>query len=145
MSLVTQHTDPAGSETALAPGAFRHSFIAGLPVLLLALLMAGCVTRQAARNDARTAYQTGLRDGRTAADSRRTKVIFEGPVRQQMIEWREGITLGEAIVEAVYLPPNDPREIVIHRERERIAVIPAELLAGAVVALEPGDIVELVP
>lgn len=86
-----------------------------------------------------------MRDGKLQSEVRRTSVIFSGPVKNQIVPWREGLTLSEAIVTAVYDAPQEPKTIVLSRGSDRALIDPEELLAGAVILLEPGDAIELVP
>jgi hypothetical protein len=72
-------------------------------------------------------------------------VWIVGPVRWPVLDWRRDLTLARAILEAEYLPANDPRQILIHRGSVTIPIDPSRLLTGEDWALLPGDRVEIVP
>lgn len=112
---------------------------------LALMLLTGCVSKPAAREQSREAYEAGMRRERLEAELRRTNVIFRGPVEHPYVPWREGLTLSEAIVAAVYVGTAEPRLIVVTRGEARLPVNAAELLDGAVILVEPGDTVEFVP
>jgi hypothetical protein len=117
----------------------RHS------AFILPLLVAGCVSQDDARKQAQAAYQAGFREGQEAAEAKRTQVFFEGPVQRQQIFWHPDLTLAQAIVEAVYTSPKDPKSIVVTRNGTPQLVDPKNLLRGVDFLLEPGDVVDLIP
>lgn len=106
------------------------------------VLCAGCVSEQEARRRQAAAYARGAAEARTAMEARMGKITFDGPVRNPQIEWREGLTLAEAIVEAVYTGTVDPAVIVVFRDNEPNFIDARELVSGVDYELESGDIVQ---
>jgi hypothetical protein len=123
---------------------FRMKFF--VFILLLAALGGGCMTRSNANMQARTAYLAGqnaeLRQQQAAQFS---GVTILGPVQTSQVPWVAGLTLAQAIATANYLDSRAPRQIIITRNGESAALEPKDLLNGAVVPLEAGDVVELRP
>jgi hypothetical protein len=123
---------------------FRMKFF--VFILLLAALGGGCMTRSNANMQARTAYLAGqnaeLRQQQAAQFS---GVTILGPVQTSQVPWVAGLTLSQAIATANYLDSRAPRQIIITRNGESAALEPKDLLNGAVVPLEAGDVVELRP
>lgn len=78
-------------------------------------------------------------------EAQRTSIRVLGNVKNPEIQWAEGLTLARVIAAAEWLDRQDPRQIVLVRQRERFPVDPAALLRGDDVPLEPGDTVELHP
>lgn len=128
---------------------FRDSALArasafGLRFSLLPLLLAaGCVSQDKSREEVRKAYEAGLQQGRREAEMRLTQVLIRGPVQRPAVPWRVGLTLAQAIVEAVYTSPQDPSAIGITRGNRIIPVDLAELLRGIDIPLELGDIIDI--
>jgi hypothetical protein len=106
---------------------------------LLAAVLTGCVTKSAAREQARRAYLAGQRD----AIARSTSVTFFGPVNNPVVPWTDGLTLARAILQAVYNSEKDPTVIIIRRSGEEIQVDPTRLLSGDDFPLKGGDMIEL--
>jgi hypothetical protein len=109
------------------------------------LLLAGCVSQEEARKQAQQAYEAGFKQGQAAAEAKLTQVFFQGPFQRTNISWRPGLTLAQAIVEAVYTAPNDPQSIVVTRSGTPQLIDPDNLLRGIDFPLEPGDMVQLIP
>ena len=103
----------------------------------------GCVSKQAAREHSRQAYEAGFKQGQLNEQLKRTHVFFRGPVQQQTLRWHQGLTLAQAIAEAVYVAPHDPSAITLTRGGRVIPVDPAELFRGVDPPLEAGDLIEL--
>lgn len=80
-----------------------------------------------------------------AEQEARGVVRIMGPVRLPVVEWRDGLTLAQAIVEADYTPSGNPKAIILHRQGVRIPIEPALLLVGKDQPLEPGDMIEIQP
>ena len=117
-----------------------------IPALLaLALLISGCVSRKAADEQSRQAYQSGYQQGLAAARLQSTHVFVTGPVQKQQVVWHRDLTVAQAIVEAVYTAPNDPKSIIVTRDGIPNPVDPQNLLRGIDFALEPGDTIQLIP
>jgi hypothetical protein len=110
---------------------------------LAVLLSVGCVSQDAAREQARQAFDAGFRQGQQAAAIKLTHVFLRGEVQRQTVPWADGLTLAQAIVEAVYTSPRDPVAISVTREGRIIPVDPKELLRGIDFPLEPGDAIDI--
>ncbi len=117
------------------------------PILLgLTLALAGCTTRSKADARARAAYAAGQQQAMNQmTEARRVNIRLVGPVQYSEVLWQDGLTLAQAIAAAGYRDARDPRVIVIVRQRERISVLPQDLLAGKDTPLEPGDTIEIRP
>jgi hypothetical protein len=117
-----------------------------LSSLIAALVLSGCVSKSKAETMARMAYLSGQQAGFAQALQQQAHgpgVTFIGQVQNPFVKWREGLTLSQAIVSAVYASAKDPTSIVIRRDRQSIPVDPKQLLNGQDVPLESGDVVEL--
>lgn len=116
----------------------------GVRLSTLALLLAtGCVSKQASDEQARRAFDAGLQQGRKEAELRLTQVLIRGPVRNPTVPWREGLTLAQALVDAVYTAANDPTAISITRDNRILPVDVNELLRGVDYPVEPGDLIDI--
>lgn len=128
---------------------FRNSALVrasafGLRLSALAVLLAvGCVSKDAAREDARRAFEAGVQQGRKEGAIRSTHVFFRGPVGRPTLEWRPGLSLAQAIVEVVYTAPNDPVAISITRDNRILPVNLDELLRGVDIPLLAGDVIDI--
>ncbi len=113
-------------------------------LLFCALAITGCTTRARSQRMAQNAYLAGqnaaLRQ-ELAAQSNGVTII--GPVQNQQIPWVAGLTLTQAIATANYLGAQDPKQIIITRRGESAVLAPDALINGAVITLEPGDVIEL--
>lgn len=124
--------------------ALARSWAFGLRISALALLLAaGCVSQEQSREEVRKAYEAGLQQGRKEAEMRSTHVLIRGPVQRSAVAWREGLTLAQAIVEAVYTAPQDPVAISITRGNRIIPVDLNELLRGIDIPVEVGDLIDI--
>lgn len=113
-------------------------------IIFLALAAAGCTTRSTAEAEAQKAFLAGQKaalEKQLAEQSGSVTVI--GPVENASVPWVAGLTLAQAIATANYLAPDDPKEIIITRHGETANLDAEVLLNGAVVPLEPGDVVEI--
>lgn len=110
--------------------------------LVGAVIWTGCVSESEARRRQAAAYAQGAAEARAALEERMGKITFDGPVRNAQIEWREGLTLAQAIVEAVYEGAVDPTVIVVIRNNEPNFIEARELVSGVDYELEGGDIVQ---
>jgi len=116
--------------------------------LALLLLTAGCVSKATADARARMAYLAGQQAAYAQFQQQQIhgpSISFIGPVQNHFVKWTDGLTLGQAIVSAAYMAPNDPRTIVIRRQGAQIPFDPKRLLSGDDFPLAAGDIVELQP
>jgi hypothetical protein len=121
-----------------------------IPLLLTLGIAAGsgCASGKKARARARDAYLAGKFQATQSLQNqnkdKQPPIAVQGPVLNTLVEWREEITLAEAIVEAKYQPATTPRTIVIIRNGQAQNVNPRQLLSGKInPILEPGDIVQL--
>ena len=123
----------------------RIIFVWALSISLAALL-AGCTTKSGAQAKAQQAFLAGqnvaLRQQQAAQFSGVTVV---GPVQNSQVPWVAGLTLAQAVATANYLDSHEPKAIVITRQGENATLSADVLLNGAVVPLEPGDVIELRP
>jgi hypothetical protein len=112
---------------------------------MLVGLLGGCVTKSKAEAQARLAYLAGQRQAALEWQqaSPRSNVIFIGPVHRPVVDWSEGLTLSQAIVNAGYAAPKDPKTIIIRRSRQELRIDAKRLLQGEDFPLQPGDIIEL--
>ena len=112
----------------------------------LAAMLAGCTTKSGAQAKAQQAFLAGqnaaLRQQQAAQFSGVTVV---GPVQNPQVPWVAGLTLAQAVATANYLDSHEPKTIVITRQGENATLSADVLLNGAVVPLEPGDVIELRP
>lgn len=114
-------------------------------LLFTVITLTGCVSKSAAQAQARLAYLAGQRDAIAQMNQQTShigNVTFIGPVRNAIVPWQEGLTLGKAILSAVYESQTDPTLILIRRSTEEIEVDPARLLGGTDFPLKPGDVVQ---
>ncbi len=124
--------------------AFVQAWDFGVRISALALLLAaGCVSKESARENSRRAFEAGVQQGRKDAEVRLTSVFIRGPVQQPTIPWRDGLTVAQAIVEAVYNARQDPQAMSITRGNRIIPVDLALLLQGVDPPLEAGDIIDI--
>ena len=114
-----------------------------LCLVILATLPSGCTTKSKANAAARAAYSAGqLQATERILQSRNSVTIF-GPVRNPLVPWTQDLTLAKALVASNYYGKSNPREIVIVRSGQPMAVDPKQLLAGEDVPLEAGDVVHV--
>ena len=112
-------------------------------LLVLAMVPSGCTTKSKANAAARAAYSAGqLQATERILQSRNSVTIF-GPVRNPLVPWTQDLTLAKALVASNYYGKSNPREIVIVRSGQPMAVDPKQLLAGEDVPLEAGDVVHV--
>ena len=122
----------------------RGAMKTGLVILLFALAVVGCATKSKARLREQNAFLAGQNAAlRRQAQSTFPTVSIVGPVRNAAVPWVTGLTLAQAIATADYLDANAPKEIILTRQGESAKLDPAVLLNGAVIPLEPGDVVEI--
>ena len=111
-------------------------------VVFLLAAVSGCTTKSAARREAQAAFQAGQQQA-VQQQSLGTSIRVVGDVKNTLIEWRDGLSLSQAIVEAEYQSERDPVDIVIIRRGQIISINPKRLLRGHDELLEPGDRIEL--
>jgi len=113
-------------------------------LLLLALMASGCTTKSNARIEARAAYNAG----RAAAyqqmlEEEHTSIRVVGKVKNPEFEWKEGMSLMEALIKADWTGMQNPKGIIIIRKHGPITVDMKAFLNGDDVLLEAGDTIEL--
>jgi len=122
-----------------------------LPVCLGAV---GCASKAKTQAQIRRAYAAGEQAARAQmqqaqqsqpslppAETADPQVRILGPVKNPVLPWSEGLTLGRAFVEADYQKPNTPVAITIYRNNQPLQIDPHLLLEGEDFPLFPGDIV----
>ena len=116
--------------------------------LLLAGALTGCVSKSKAKAQARAAYLTGQQEAIARMQQVQTQgqgpcVTVNGEVRNRVVLWTEGMTLARALLAADYYGRSDPAQIIIVHNGIATRVEPRQLLGGADIPLQPGDIVQL--
>ena len=130
-----QSTEPSRGATLRVCGA-----------LLVAVALAGCVSKGKANAQARAAFMAG--EQRAMARMQQAQgpsVTLNGEVRNHVVPWTEGLTLAKAVLAADYCGAKDPGQIIIVHNGIGTRVDPMQLLSGVDIPLQPGDIVQLVP
>lgn len=115
----------------------------GLPALVALIIATGCVSQESVRQQTKQAYEAGFKQGQLAAELKLTHVFIRGSVQQPTVRWREGLTLAQALVEAVYTSPREPLAINLTRRGRITTINPADLFSGIDPPLEAGDLIEL--
>jgi hypothetical protein len=119
--------------------------------LLLAIVAgAGCVSQKKAREQAREAYVAGQEQAMQAAQHARQQqgpvVFVQGPVRNPVVPWEEGMKLSQAIVDAEYTAFMNPVLVRVLRNGQVAGEFKGiDLLHHQDMALEDGDTVLVVP
>ncbi len=108
--------------------------------ILLAVAVAGCVSKSEMRRREQAAFVAGRNSVQRELAAGVTVV---GPVVHPQVPWVAGLTLAQAIATAHYLDSRDPKSITITRNGEQATVDPKDLVNGTVVTLESGDVVEI--
>jgi hypothetical protein len=127
-------------------------------MLLLTLALAGCSSDAKTEAKIRRAYAAGEQAARAQMEQAQKQqqqqqpqpmqpmgapvdsmVRILGHVRNPMLTWSDGLTLGRALVEAQYEDNNTPRAITIYRNNQPLQVDPLRLLQGQDFPLYPGD------
>jgi hypothetical protein len=121
-------------------------FIATARVLLCLVVVAwspACTSKSKARVQAQAAFYAG--QAQALAPTRPQLVTIRGNVANPTIEWKEGLTLAQALIQAEWRGHSDPRNILLRRGGSTWAINPKRLVNRQIEdpALEPGDIIEL--
>lgn len=112
--------------------------------LFLVLAIAGCISKEKAREQARAAFLAGEQHAmEQMRQNQGPNVTFTGPVRNPLVPWTAELTLAKALIAADYFGQQDPAEIIIKRGEAEIHVDPKKLLGGEDVPLQPHDIIDL--
>ncbi len=120
----------------------RVSIFCTLALLVSAVVTGGCTSRSKAKATAQEAFLAGQNAALQQTPQFPTVTIL-GPVQNHVVPWVAGLTLVQAIATANYLDSHAPKTIAITRQGESATLKADVLLNGAVVPLEPGDVVEL--
>lgn len=121
---------------------------AALCILLAALIGAGCVSKKQEQLAAKAAFVAGQQQAmQAAARSQQGPVVFvQGPVRNPVVPWTEGLKLSQAIVAADYTAYMNPQSIRILREGQVVGEMKGiDLLHHQDMELEAGDTVIIMP
>ena len=118
--------------------------------LLLAVALGGCVSKSKADARARAAFMAGQQQAMVRMQQAQTQgqgpcVTVNGEVRNRVVLWTEGLTLTKAVLASDYYGAKDPGQIIVLHNGVANRVDPKQLVAGADIPLQPGDIVQLVP
>ena len=113
-------------------------------ILVIALATCGCVSKSRARLEAQNAFLSGQNAAlQSQLPSTSGGVTVLGAVQNQSVPWVEGLTLAQAVATANYIGLHEPKQIILTRQGESAVLEPKVLLSGAMVPLEPGDVVEI--
>jgi len=115
----------------------------GLVILLFAFVAAGCTTQSKARLKERNAFLVGQNTALQQQQTPAAGVTVLGAVQNSAVPWVAGLTLAQAVATANYLGLHEPRRIILTRQGESAVLEAKVLLNGAVIPLEPGDLIEL--
>jgi hypothetical protein len=119
--------------------------------MLAVLAGAGCVSENKARNQARQAYLAGQQQATMQAAQRARQqqgpvVFMQGPVRNPVVPWEEGLTLSQAVVKAEYTAFMNPLLVRVIRNGQIAGEYKGiDLLHHEDMPLEDGDTVLIVP
>ncbi len=118
-------------------------------VLLVAIALAGCASKDKADARARAAFVAGQQQATLRMQQVQTlpqapSVTINGEVRNHILPWTQGMTLASALVAADYYGASDPSLIYLVRHGKATAVDAKQLLAGADLPLEAGDVVQVI-
>jgi ABC-type hemin transport system ATPase subunit len=112
----------------------------------VAALLSSCTTRSKAGAETQAAFLAGQNAALRQQEAQPFPgVTVLGPVQNPRVPWVAGLTLAQAIVTANYLDSRTPTAIIVTRQGKSTTLDPNILLNGAVIHLEPGDVVELRP
>ncbi len=119
-------------------------------LLLAAVAFGGCVSKGKADARAKAAFMAGQQQAlanmqQAQAQALGPSVTVNGEVRNRVVPWMEGMTLAKALLAADYYGADDPGQIFVVRNGVATRVEARQLLTGADIPLQPGDIVQLMP
>jgi hypothetical protein len=129
-----------------------------LSILLVGCLaLVGCASKAKTQAQIRRAYAAGQEQARAQMEKAQQsqqapppmvdpgdpQVRILGSVKNPVLIWSEGLTLGRALVEASYLRNTTPAAITIYRNNFPLDIDPQTLLRGQDYPLYPGDIVHI--
>ena len=118
-------------------------------ILLLAVLaLTGCAGKNKAPNQQQLqrAYMAGQQSAMAQMQQQlqqasAPQVRMIGTVKNPVVLWYEGLTLGHALVDSQYQNPRNPSSITIYRAGSMIPIDPQSLLRGEDYPLFPSDVV----
>lgn len=115
--------------------------------ILLIALLAGCETKKEARLQAHEAFMEGqMQAQQQMKKDLPPQVVIEGPVNNHVVAWQDGLTVAKAIVTADYTGFMNPVLVRVVRNGQIVAELRGiDLLHHQDEALQPGDIVDIVP
>lgn len=122
-----------------------------LPLLLALMAGAGCVSQKKAREQARQAYVAGQQQAMQQAAQRARlqqgpAVFVQGPVRNPVVPWEEGMKLSQAMAQAEYTGFMNPMLIRVLRNGQVAGQFKGiDLLHHEDMPLEDGDTIVVVP
>ena len=121
-----------------------------LSLLLVVAAGAGCAGGDKQQAEARRAYLAGQEQARQAAQRAREQqgpvVFVQGPVRNPVVPWEEGMKLSQAIVAAEYTGFMNPMLIRVLRNGQVAGEFKGiDLLHHEDMELEEGDTILIVP
>jgi molybdopterin converting factor small subunit len=117
----------------------------------MVLAGAGCASQKKARDQERQAYLAGqqqalMQAAQHARQQQGPAVFMQGPVRNQVVPWAEGLTLSQAIVQAEYTAFMNPLLVRVIRNGQIVAECKGiDLLHHQDMELQDGDTVLIVP
>ncbi len=113
-------------------------------ILALVLAATGCTTKSKSQLQAQRAYLAGQNAAlRQPQAMPIPSVTIIGAVQNPTVPWVVGLNLTQAIATANYLDSKEPEIIILTRQGQSATLPPNILFTGAVVPLEPGDVVEI--
>jgi hypothetical protein len=120
--------------------------------ILAAVAATGCVSQKRAQEQARAAFAAGQQQGAVMAMQAQQQqkqgpvVLVQGPVRNPVVPWQEGMKLSQAIVAADYTPSMNPLLIKVLRNGQLVRQLKGiDLLRHEDMDLESGDTVIIQP
>ncbi len=111
-------------------------------MLVLAFAFIGCTTNSNSQMRARQAFLEG-QNAALKQQAASSGVTVIGAVQNSFVPWVAGLTLAQVVATANYLEAKEPEAIILTRQGESATLPPGILFSGAVVPLEPGDVVEI--
>lgn len=128
-------------------------------LLLLCVAFCGCASKTRTQTRIRRAYAAGEEAARAQMEQQMQaqsqqqlqnlqqngdpSIRVYGSVRNSVLYWSAGMTLGRALVEAQYERNTTPSEIDIIRNNQPMRINPQSLLQGQDYPLYPGDVIEI--
>jgi hypothetical protein len=119
-------------------------------LLTVGIVAAGCVSQKKAQMEARQAYMAGqeqaIQAQLHAREAQGPVVFVQGPVQNNIIAWRQGMKLSEAIVDADYTAFMNPRAVRVMRDNQLVGELKGiDLLHHQDLGLQAGDTVIIIP